>query len=671
KTVSTAKFPRLSRFNDHTIELPIAEVEVTESNREQLLAKIKETILLGKGTVRVVADTTESLFSVTRSCPRCGKGFPELDPRLFSFNSSMGWCPTCKGTGLILNTDFTGDIEEERTLDWSEGRPCPACSGERLNPTALAVRFAGKNIAQLSAMTIAELSKFFGNVRLSSRESVVAQDALAEIVSRLKFLLEVGLGYLTLERSSPSLSGGEAQRIRLAGQLGSNLQGVAYILDEPTIGLHPRDNRLLIDTLRSLTDKGNSLIVVEHDEDTIREADFVIDIGPGAGVAGGQVVGSGSMRDLMANPASITGQLLKNPTPHTFTSKIAVDASTPRLTVLNPKLNNLKPGVFEIPLGRLTVITGVSGSGKSSFATGVLLPAVKKALEERTPYQGPLCEAVKGEEVLRRVLEVDQTPIGKTPRSCPATYIGFMDDIRRIFAGTNDAKEKGFDASRFSFNTGAGRCPVCEGRGSKTVEMHFLPDMTVPCEACGGLRFNEETLNVKWKDKSIGEILEMDVDSALAFFETHPKIYRALSLMQDVGLGYLTLGQSSPTLSGGEAQRIKLVTELVKAVTDNAKLAVGKTLYILDEPTVGLHMADVRRLTDVMHRLTELGNTVVVIEHNLDVIAEADWIIDLGPEGGDAGGAVVAQGDAKTVMKSKTHTGKALAQFAADHGFKG
>ena len=487
----------------------------------------------------------------------------------------------------------------------------------------------------------------------------------------------MGLSYLSLDRSAPTLSGGEAQRIRLASQLGSNLRGVCYILDEPTIGLHPRDNRILLDTLEKLQAKGNTLVVVEHDEDTIRRASHVIDLGPGAGKQGGRVIAAGSAEDLVRNADSATGRFLKNPLMHPLHPPRPVAHDTPSLEIVGASLHNLKSIALRVPFARLSVITGVSGSGKSTLARDVLYANLSRMVSERrqertAPPSG--CRAIHGAEAVGRVLEVDQTPIGKTPRSCPATYVGFWDAIRRLFAEANESRMRGWSASRFSFNTKGGRCEACEGQGIKKIEMSFLPEVKVTCEACGGARFNPETLTVRWKGKSIGEVLAMSVDEAVEFFAAHPSTHHALRLLQDVGLGYLTLGQQSPTLSGGEAQRIKLVTELSKVRTDaqgNAASRSGrggvdnKTLYVLDEPTVGLHMADVEKLLRVLHRLVDAGNTVVVIEHNLDVIAEADWIIDLGPEGGEGGGQVVVQGPVEALMAARQtgHTAKVLGDF--------
>lgn len=670
KFVSTENFPKLARYKDHTIELPVAYLEVNPNDEKALKRALQEAITIGKGVISVLdEEKTERIFSTHRSCPICARSFPELDPRLFSYNSSMGWCPTCFGTGqLIEGFDETATGEEHAWVD-AQAKTCPTCHGERLNEVARSVRFAGKNISEIAHLTVSEARTFFEKLKLKGRDADIAEDALKEIRLRLAFLEEVGLGYLTLDRSAPSLSGGEAQRIRLASQLGSNLQGVCYILDEPTIGLHPRDNRLLLDAMKMLTQKGNTLLVVEHDEDTIREADYVIDVGPGAGVRGGEIIAKGNVTDIMADPNSLTGRYLRQPIAHTFKPKRKVDDETHWLTVNQPHLNNLKADKVQIPLERLTVLTGVSGSGKSSFARGVLLKALGEALSQKKPYEGELCESMDGVQWIDRVLEVDQTPIGKTPRSCPATYVGFLDTIRKIYAETNEAKARGYNASRFSFNVKGGRCEHCEGQGLRTIEMNFLPDVKVPCEACGGLRYNAETMEVLWKGKSIGETLAMDIDDAVEFFNTQSSVAHALKLMQDVGLGYLSLGQPSPTLSGGEAQRIKLVTELIKARDDVTRRGyrAPKTLYILDEPTVGLHMADVEKLIAVLHRLVDAGNTVIVIEHNLDIMAQADWIIDMGPEGGYEGGKVVAQGTPSDVMKKKTHTAKALNDFKKMH----
>jgi excinuclease ABC subunit A len=508
---------------------------------------------------------------------------------------------------------------------------------------------------------VQETRQWVQALRLTGRDADIARDVVAEIHSRLEFLEDVGLSYLTLDRAAPTLSGGEAQRIRLAAQLGSNLQGVCYVLDEPTIGLHPRDNGILLNALAKLGAAGNTLVVVEHDEDTIRRADHLIDIGPGAGKRGGRLVAQGSVADLSAQPDSVTGRLLARPLQHPLVARRAVEPGVSALKVRGARLHNLQGFDVQVPLQRLVAVTGVSGSGKSTMARDVLLANVQSALTGNRKWVG--CTGLEGYEQVDRVLEVDQTPIGKTPRSCPATYIGFWDFIRKLYTETLEAKARAYASARFSFNTGQGRCPGCEGQGMKTIAMSFLPDVKVPCDVCHGARFNPETLAVTWRGKSIGDVLQMEVDEAVDFFASMPAISHPLQLLKDVGLGYLTLGQPSPTLSGGEAQRIKLVTELSKVRDDVTRRGqrAPRTLYVLDEPTVGLHMADVEKLIRVLHRLVEGGHSVVVIEHDLDVIAEADWVIDLGPEGGANGGRIVVAGPPEAVVASGSHTGVALA----------
>jgi excinuclease ABC subunit A len=677
----TRPWPRLDRFREHTIELPVADLVVTPDAEPALRAALGTALEHGKGVVYLLspldgllegrATPVQETFSVRRACPTCSRNFEELDPRLFSFNSRHGWCPACFGTGLKLpgfESEHTG--EEAWWGDTPEGelQVCARCNGERLNPVARHVRFRGESIAAVTARSVADAEALFRELGLSGRDAEVARDLLAELQSRLSFLRDVGLGYLSLDRSAPTLSGGEAQRTRLAAQLGSNLQGVCYILDEPTIGLHPRDNRKLLDTLDRLEAKGNTLVVVEHDEDTIRRADHVLDLGPGAGTRGGFVVAQGTADELVRTAGSVTGRFLAHPLLHPLAPRRRIDPPGPRIEIRQATRHNLKGVDVDIPLGGLTVITGVSGSGKSTLARNVLHDNLHRFLQGDTSVQG--CAEMRGREHVGRLLEVDQTPIGKTPRSCPATYVGFWDAIRRIFADTTEARMRGYGPERFSYNTGGGRCPACEGQGLRTIEMSFLPDVKVLCDACGGKRFNPETLGVTWRDKSIGDILSMSVDDAVDFFAAHAATSHALRLLQDVGLGYLTLGQQSPTLSGGEAQRIKLVTELAKVRARppgrGAAHAAGKhTLYVLDEPTVGLHMADVEKLVLVLHRLVDAGNTVVVIEHNLDVMAEADWLIDLGPEGGQGGGEVVAQGSPEQIVtdRSRSHTAQALGEF--------
>jgi excinuclease ABC subunit A len=763
----TTGFPRIDRFKEHTIELPVMSLPVSPGNEPQLRESLARALEHGKGVVHVLHDIAGlrnametgastarigrvEVYSTKRACPVCATSYAEPDPRLFSYNSKHGWCPDCVGTGVqltraqrkllddsVLAADEKG---REQTFDEPEvedlvDQPCATCQGTRLNPTARAVlleversalgvqrgnemgqpstldaqRETGVAITALAHLSVSQLHDWLQGLQLTGRSADIARDLLPEIKSRLAFLEQVGLGYLTLDRGAPTLSGGEAQRIRLAAQLGSNLQGVCYVLDEPTIGLHPRDNRILLGALQQLSDHGNTLVVVEHDVDTIRAAQHLIDIGPGAGVRGGRLVAEGSVADVQAAPDSATGRYLLHAMHHPLAPRRPVlaaaaasgfkpkpapapvqrapaainteatqampDGATRWLSVLGGQRHNLRQVDARVPLQRLVAITGVSGSGKSTLAREVLLANVAAWVQQRSTKAGrdamdagqapPLvgCSGLQGFESIDRVLEVDQTPIGKTPRSCPATYIGFWDLIRKLFADTLEARARGYAPGRFSFNTGDGRCPACEGQGMRTLAMSFLPDVKVPCEVCHGARFNPETLAVTWRGKSIGQVLRMEVDDAVDFFASMPAIAHPLQLLQDVGLGYLTLGQPSPTLSGGEAQRIKLVTELSKVRDDVTKRGrkAPHTLYVLDEPTVGLHMQDVEKLIRVLHRLVDGGHSVVVIEHDLDLIAEADWILDLGPEGGDGGGRIVAEGSPEDVVRAGTHTGVALA----------
>ncbi|HOP90301.1 MAG TPA: excinuclease ABC subunit A, partial [Ottowia sp.] len=730
----TTNFPRIDRFKEHTIELPVMSLPVTPGNEAQLRESLTRALEHGKGVVHVLHDlaglrnameTGQStarigqveVFSTKRACPVCATSYAELDPRLFSYNSKHGWCPDCVGTGVKLTREQRKALDDSVLADDQKGREqtfdepevedvgdvvCPTCQGTRLNPVARAVLLEagamdGIAITDLARLSVHDLRTWFEDLKLEGRDADIARDLIPEIKSRLDFLAQVGLGYLTLDRGAPTLSGGEAQRIRLAAQLGSNLQGVCYVLDEPTIGLHARDNQILLDALHTLSSKGNTLVVVEHDEDTIRRAEHLIDIGPGAGVRGGRLVAEGTAADLEAAEDSATGRYLREAMRHPMQARRAIESeaaradgmgaggrnsasaseATPRwLHLLGAQLHNLKQVDVAVPLQRLVAVTGVSGSGKSTLARDVLLANVAAWVGQRATKAGrdamdagkapPLigCTGLRGFESVDRVLEVDQTPIGKTPRSCPATYIGFWDTVRKLFADTLEAKARGYGPGRFSFNTGEGRCPACEGQGVRTIGMSFLPDVKVPCEVCHGARFNPETLAVTWRGKSIGDVLQMEVDEAVDFFASMPAIAHPLQLLKDVGLGYLTLGQPSPTLSGGEAQRIKLVTELSKVRDDVGRRGqkAPHTLYVLDEPTVGLHMQDVEKLIHVLHRLVNGGHSVLVIEHDLDLIAEADWIIDLGPEGGDGGGQLVAAGTPEDVVRAGTHTGVALAR---------
>ena len=556
--------------------------------------------------------------------------------------------------GLIRNVErrYRETSSETMKAEYEEFMnitPCSACKGQRLKPGALAVTVGDKNISELTGMSIEKLQTFLKELKLSNQQLLIGGQILKEINSRIQFLMDVGLNYLTLGRSTGTLSGGEAQRIRLATQIGSGLVGVAYILDEPSIGLHQRDNDKLLGTLKHLRDLGNSVIVVEHDEDTMREADFIVDIGPGAGEHGGEVVATGNAEEIMQNENSVTGAYLSGririPVPEVRRKP------TGWLKVLGAQENNLKNIDVKFPLGVMTCVTGVSGSGKSSLVNQILYKRLARDLNRARTIPGRH-KGIEGLEQLDKVINIDQSPIGRTPRSNPATYTGVFDLIRDLFAATPDAKARGYKKGRFSFNVKGGRCEACSGDGIIKIEMHFLPDVYVPCEVCKGRRYNRETLEVKYKGKNIYDVLDMTVEEAMHFFENVPSIRRKMETLYDVGLSYIRLGQPSTTLSGGEAQRIKLATELSKRST-------GKTIYILDEPTTGLHFADVHKLTEILHRLTEDGNTVIVIEHNLDVIKTADYIIDIGPEGGDKGGTVIVEGTPEEVAKSPvSYTGK-------------
>ncbi|MFM1768302.1 MAG: hypothetical protein RJA22_831 [Verrucomicrobiota bacterium] len=704
----TAQPFRLDRFSEHDVEIVVGVLGGGARSgggprRPQQL--VDEALDLGKGTVFALdARGRLTIHSTERACPKCARSFAPLDPKNFSYNSAQGWCPRCRGFGELfylpeVERGANADAVEESWWSWAEEREvCPECHGARLRPEARAVRLrlgpAGRaglgepTIEEFSGLSVSAAHGYFRRLKFKGREALIARDILPEMVERLNFLEEVGLGYLQLGRAVTTLSGGEAQRIRLAAQLGSNLSGVLYVLDEPTIGLHARDNEQLLAALHQLQDRGNSLVVVEHDEETMRRADYVIDLGPGAGVHGGQVVAAGTLPELLRHEDSVTGRCLRAletkqyPTrgerrpvaaPARGRARRGAGDGGSWLTLAGAAVNNLQDLTVRIPLNRLVVVTGVSGSGKSTLVRECLLPAVTGAVRGRGRGEGPRgAGRVTGHEGLKGVYEVDQSPIGRTPRSTPATYVGFFDEIRQLFAQTPEARMRGYGAGRFSFNSAQGRCPDCEGAGVIKLEMNFLPPAYVKCEACGGRRFSRETLDIEYGGRNIAQVLDLSVEEGLAFFAAHPRILRPLEALHDTGLDYLKLGQTSPTLSGGEAQRVKLVTHLLTGLKGGAAAGghpgrgrrAGEPaahLFILEEPTIGLHMSDVGRLVGVLQRLVDAGHSVVVIEHNLDLIAEADWVIDLGPEGGAEGGRVVAEGTPEQVARVKgSHTGRFL-----------
>ena len=676
----TMGFQRLERFKEHNIDAVIAKVTKADTD-EKLRPLVEAAIKMGKGTIKLrLADKSTQVLSTEMSCPSCGWSFEELDPRLFSFNSPHGWCKDCRGFGVVgRKLDLSdrqpdvsvleAEMEEERRFnseDEEDGprQTCTSCHGSRINEIGRAVQLQGSTIQDFTSLTAGDAGKLMGKLKFAGTEAIIARDIVKEIEQRLKFMQEVGLGYLQLNRSADTLSGGEAQRIRLSAQLGSNLRGVLYVLDEPTIGLHPRDNEKLLDTLSALRDKGNSLLVVEHDDETMRRADTILDLGPGAGKFGGEVIAQGTLAHLLKNKKSVTGQSLNKPLKHPSRGERralpALKSKDGWLRVIGATANNLKNVDVAIPLGRLTVLTGVSGSGKSSLMHGALSPAVREKISKSKAKIVHAWKSITGFENLQTVHEVDQSPIGKTSRSCPATYVGIWDDIRKLFAQVPLARTRGYSSGRFSFNTEGGRCETCGGNGEIKVEMAFLPTTRVHCETCNGLRFNAATLEVEYNGKHIGEVLRMSITEAAEFFAPVQKIARPLKLLADTGLGYLQLGQPSPTLSGGEAQRIKLVTELrsgdgrtIKEQLKGIKVAGKRNLYLIEEPTIGLHIQDVAKLIDVLHRLVDEGHTVVVIEHHPDVYAEADYLIDIGPEAGVEGGRVVAAGTPEQVKKCK------------------
>lgn len=749
--VDVNEVPQLDKNKNHTIEVVVDRLVVKDGIETRLADSIETALELAEGNLTVdVINGEELKFSENHACPICGFSIGELEPRMFSFNSPFGACPTCDGLGQKLKVDLdlvipdknktlnegaiepweptssdfyptllkrvcevykinmdkpykkltdrqknilmngSGEKEIEFTFTQRNGGtrkrkmvfegvvpnidrryhespseytremmskymtelPCETCHGKRLSKEALSVYVGDYNIGEVVEYSIKNALYYFENLKLSDQDKSIADQILKEIISRLSFLNNVGLEYLTLDRSSGTLSGGEAQRIRLATQIGSRLTGVLYVLDEPSIGLHQRDNDRLINTLKEMRDLGNTLIVVEHDDDTMRAADYLVDVGPGAGNHGGEVVSSGTPNKVMKDKKSLTGQYLSGK------KRIEVpeyrrEITDRKIQIKGAKSNNLKNVNVDFPLSVLTVVTGVSGSGKSSLVNEILYKALAQKINKSKVKPGNFDE-IKGIDQLDKIIDIDQSPIGRTPRSNPATYTGVFDDIRDVFAQTNEAKIRGYQKGRFSFNVKGGRCEACKGDGIIKIEMHFLPDVYVPCEVCDGKRYNRETLEVTYKGKNIADVLEMTVEEATHLFENIPKIKRKLQTLVDVGLGYITLGQQATTLSGGEAQRVKLASELHKRST-------GRSIYILDEPTTGLHVDDISRLLKVLNRIVENGDTVVIIEHNLDVIKTADHIIDLGPEGGEGGGTIIATGTPEEIAQNKgSYTGQYL-----------
>ncbi|MCX7793889.1 MAG: excinuclease ABC subunit UvrA [Thermodesulfovibrionales bacterium] len=663
KMVDLVEGLKLKKTQRHTIEIVIDRFIVKPGIDKKIATSIEVALRYSDIIiVNLVDEGRDILFSKSLACPKCGISYPEIAPRLFSFNSPYGACPRCNGIGFEDIKEFfereeitEEDIIAEPLIDVESLRfeKCTECKGTRLRKEALGIRFNGVNIAEFSSLTVKEAINFLKNLELSKRETFIISRPLKEVKDRLGFLEKVGLDYLTLDRPSLTLSGGEAQRIRLATQIGSRLTGVLYVLDEPSIGLHPRDCKKLLDTIAFIRDAGNTIIIVEHDEETIRNADYIIDMGPGGGVYGGTVVASGTLREIMQAPQSLTGRYLNGELsiPVPFSRRKPVDF----IEITGASEFNLKNIDVKIPLGVFICVTGVSGSGKSTLFIDILYRALIAHLYKSKVRPGKF-KKIKGIEKIKKALCVDQRPLGRTPRSNPATYTGIFTLIRDLFAQIPEARMRGYNASRFSFNLPGGRCEACGGDGLKKIEMHFLPDVYVPCDECKGRRYNKETLEIKYKDKNIADILDMTVTEALEFFKNIPHVSSRLRILEEVGLGYIKLGQPVTSLSGGEAQRIRLAKEFVKKVK-------GGAIYILDEPTTGLHFADIEKLLNVINRLVDSGNTVIVIEHNLDVIKSSDYIIDMGPESGDSGGEVVAEGTPEEVARNpRSWTGRFLSE---------
>lgn len=655
--VDVDNYTKLSRYKVHDIEIVIDRLIIKNGVRQRLFDSIEAGLELGDGVIIISqsqngdvqgknTNWNDTIFSRHYACPGCGIGFKELTPRLFSFNSPYGICPDCKGLGRKY-------ADPETLVNTESGHICKSCQGARLNREALSVKIDNKRIDEIAAICIGNLLEYVKTLTFQGKKGEISRQILKEIINRLTFLNEVGLHYLTLDRPYYTLSGGEAQRVRLATQVGSGIVGVCYVLDEPTIGLHPRDNSRLINILKKLKDNGNSIIMIEHDETAIRNADYILDLGPGAGDIGGNVIAHGTFKKIMSNERSITARYLRNGLKtKTQISKRHVDMLR-FIKVVGAKENNLKSIDVIFPLGVFCCVTGVSGSGKSTLVHEILRKAIAQTLYGSKERPG-MHEKVLGINQIDKIIEIDQSPIGRTPRSNPATYTKLFGFIRSLFAMTKEGRIRGYGPGRFSFNIPGGRCEGCRGQGMKKIEMNFLPNMFVTCDVCKGKRYTKEALQITYKNKNISEILGMCVDAAYEFFKNFPQAERILRTLRDVGLGYITLGQSSTTLSGGEIQRLKLASELARRDT-------GKTFYILDEPTIGLHLADIQRLLNILNKLVDLGNTVVVIEHHLDIIRHSDYIIDIGPEGGENGGEVVAAGTPEEVAKNpKSYTGQYL-----------
>jgi len=643
----------LARTKQHDIEVQIDAIQLGENSLKRLEGSIDVALDLGKGDLLTLdEDKKEVYYSQSLLCPKCLISLPDLEPRSFSFNSPYGACPSCFGLGFLTRRDEGGDLVLSEEI-------CPACQGSRLREEALAVKLEDRNIFELSSLPVSRLNDALKSLFFSGPQEKIAAGITKEIMSRLHVMAELGMPYLQLTRTTASLSGGEARRVRLAAQIGSQLRGVLYVLDEPTIGLHQRDNNRLITLLRDIKNNGNSVIVVEHDEQTIRAADFILDLGPGAGEQGGEKVAEGELSHILSSRKSLTAQYLRGEK----RIEIPEHRRMPKdwIAIIGATEHNLKNLDVRIPLGVMTVFTGVSGSGKSTVLYDILYKHLSNVFYKAKNKEGAF-RSIEGIEKINKVVSVDQKPIGRTPRSNPATYTGLFTPLRQLFAMTPESRVRGYSASRFSFNVAGGRCEECCGAGAKKIEMHFLPDVFVTCDRCNGMRYNKETLAVRYRGRTIADYLDMTVDMAFECLNAHPGLKRKLGLLKRVGLGYLRLGQPAPTLSGGEAQRIKLTKELGRKDT-------GKSLYLLDEPTTGLHFDDVRKLLEVLNELVRLGNSVVVIEHNLEVVKYSDYIIDLGPGGGEEGGWIVAQGTPEQIVEERrSFTGRFLKKVLSGEG---